>query len=147
MIRPIDPNDRDAWTALWTAYLAFYEAKLPEAVFENTWRRLLDPAEPMWGALSLDAAGMPVGLVHYIYHRSCWSIENSCYLQDLFVDPGVRGGGHGAALIAQVAAEAKAAGSSRLYWMTHENNATARRLYDHVAQRSGFIQYRVPLGG
>lgn len=146
MIRPLGNDGREIWTRLWTAYITFYEATLPPTVFDSTWQRLLDPAEPVWGAVALDPAGLPVGLVHFLYHRSAWSIENSCYLQDLFVAPEARGGGHGAALIDYVAQEARAAGSTRLYWLTHETNSTARRLYDAVAQRSGFIQYRKPLG-
>jgi GNAT superfamily N-acetyltransferase len=145
MIRPIEAGDRGAWTGLWAAYLEFYGASLPDTVFASTWARLLDPAEPVWGALALDAEGTPVGLVHFLYHRSAWSIEDSCYLQDLFVSPAARGGGHGAALIEHVAVAAKAAGSSRLYWLTHEGNETARKLYDRVATRSGFIQYRMAL--
>jgi GNAT superfamily N-acetyltransferase len=132
------------WTPLWTAYLAFYETQLPTAVFDMTWQRLLDPNEPVWGALAIGADG-PIGLVHFLYHRSAWTIEESCYLQDLFVAPEGRGGGHGKALIDYVATAAAEKGSTRLYWMTHETNATARRLYDAVAQRSGFIQYRKPL--
>lgn len=144
MIRAIEAGDREAWTPLWAAYLAFYETQLPAAVFDMTWQRLLDPNEPVWGALAIGEDG-PIGLVHFLYHRSAWTIEESCYLQDLFVSPDVRGGGHGKALIDYVAAAAAAKGSTRLYWMTHETNATARRLYDAVAQRSGFIQYRKPL--
>ena len=144
MIRAIEAGDREAWTPLWTAYLAFYETQLPAAVFDMTWQRLLDPDEPVWGALAIGDDG-PIGLVHFLYHRSAWTIEESCYLQDLFVSPGVRGGGHGKALIDYVAAVAAKNGSTRLYWMTHETNATARRLYDAVAQRSGFIQYRKPV--
>jgi hypothetical protein len=30
-----------------------------------------------------------------------------------------------------------------VYWNTHETNAVARRLYDAVAVRTGFIQYRI----
>jgi len=37
---------------------------------------------------------------------------------------------------------AKLAGSSRVYWQTHETNHTAMQLYDKVAERSGFIVYR-----
>ena len=145
MIREIEPGDRHAWTPLWTAYLAFYETHLPELVFDSTWGRLLDGNEPVWGALSIDADGRPVGLVHFLYHRSAWTIEESCYLQDLFVAPNARGGGHGRALIEYVAAKATAHGSTRLYWTTHETNTTAQRLYDTLAKRSGFIQYRMPL--
>jgi GNAT superfamily N-acetyltransferase len=82
-----------------------------------------------------------VGLTHYLYHRSCWSLVNNCSLQDLFADPDVRGRGIGAALIEAVRQEAAKIGVSNVYWMTHETNATARRLYDHVARRTGFIEY------
>lgn len=144
-VRPITAADRYAWGPLWTGYLSFYETVLPEAAYDAAWRRLLDPGEPMWGAVALDAGGQAVGLVHWLYHRTFWSIEDSCYLQDLYVDPQVRGGGHGRALIEHVAQQAKSAGASRLYWNTHETNATARKLYDAVAARSGFIQYRKAL--
>ena len=145
-IRAITADDRAAWTPVWTGYLTFYETVLPERVYDETWRRLLDPNEPVWGAFALGDAGTPVGLVHWLFHRTFWSIEDSCYLQDLYVSPEVRGGGHGRALIDHVADKARAAGASRLYWNTHETNATARKLYDAVAVRSGFIQSRKALG-
>ena len=146
MIRQIEAGDRARWTELWRGYLTFYETVLPDEIYAATWARLFDPAEPVFGALSLDGDGTAVGLVHYLYHRTTWSTADSCYLQDLFVDPAVRGGGHGRALIEHVAAEARQAGATRLYWNTHETNVTARRLYDAVGVRSGFIQYRKPLG-
>ena len=142
MIRAIAAADRAAWTRLWTGYLTFYETTLPATVYDETWRRLNDPAVPMFGALAVDAGGAPVGLVHWLYHRTFWAIGDNCYLQDLYVDPAVRGGGHGRALIEHVAVAARAHQATRLYWNTHETNATARRLYDAVASRSGFIQYR-----
>ena len=141
MIRAIEPTDRAAWTQLWKAYLAFYETTLPDEVYASTWSRLLDPSEPTWGALAL-RDGEPVGLVHWIYHRTNWTIADTCYLQDLFVAPEGRGRGIGSALIDHVAADAAAEGSARVYWLTHESNATARALYDKVSQRWGFIQYR-----
>jgi len=146
MIRPIEASDRAAWGDLWSQYLAFYETVLPEEIYASTWSRLLDPAEPVWGALAVEA-GRPVGLVHFLFHRTAWAIEDSCYLQDLFVSPVGRGQGHGRALIEHVAAEARRRNCARLYWHTHESNVTAQRLYNRVAARSGFIQYRLPLAG
>ena len=143
-IRPLLPTDRPVWADLWTQYLTFYQTALPEEVYASTWARLLDAGEPVWGALAL-AGERPVGLVHYLYHRTAWAIADSCYLQDLFVSPDGRGQGHGRGLIAYVADKARQSGSARLYWNTHETNATARALYDRVASRSGFIQYRLPL--
>ena len=86
--------------------------------------------------------GRLIGIAQYIFHRSCWTIGNYCYLQDLFVAPDVRGSGAGRALIAAVENEARKAGASRLHWLTKEDNHSARALYDQMADRSGFIQYR-----
>ena len=140
-IRSLAPTDRDPWMRLWRGYQTFYDVDIAQAVSDETWKRLLDAAEPMAGALAFqdDAA---VGMVHWIFHRSTWTVGNYAYLQDLFVADGVRGGGVGRALIAHVEDVARAAHCSRVYWLTHETNGAARALYDKVAERSGFIQYR-----
>ena len=140
-IRTLTPADRPAWEPLWQGYLTFYKASLAPEVTDATWTRLNDPAEPMYalGAFQGDAL---VGIVHYIFHRSTWTVGNYCYLQDLFTSEAARGQGAGRALIEAVTAKAAEAGASRVYWLTHETNETARALYDKVADRSGFIQYR-----
>ena len=79
--------------------------------------------------------GKAVGMVHFIYHRSNWSIENSCYLQDLLVAPETRGTGVGRLLIEHVYATAKADGCCKVHWLTHETNATAIQLYKRIAER------------
>lgn len=146
VIRSLEAADHGAWLALWQGYLTFYKAGLSDAVSAATWRRLLDPAEPVHGALALDADGHAVGLVHWLFHRSTWSEADVCYLNDLFVEDSQRGRGLGARLICHVNADATARGAAELYWLTHETNATARRLYDAIAERTGFIQYRAPSG-
>ncbi|MET1076923.1 MAG: GNAT family N-acetyltransferase [Pseudomonas sp.] len=143
-IRPVTANDHAAWLPLWQAYLAFYETALDKQVHAMTWQRFLDPGEPTHAALAWQD-DQAVGLVHWIYHRSNWSIENSCYLQDLFVDQRQRGGGVGRLLIEHVYAQVQAAGGTRVHWLTHETNTTAMQLYDRIAQRSGFVQYRQTL--
>ena len=140
-IRPLAAPDQDAWWPLWRGYLAFYDAAVSDEVGAITWGRLLDPAEPMGGALAWDGA-RAVGLVHHIRHRSCWTTGDYLYLQDLFVAEGARGGGVGRALIEHVYAVARADGCSRVYWLTHETNSDAMKLYDRIADRSGFVQYR-----
>lgn len=140
-ISPLREQDHDAWMPLWRGYQAFYQTDIAAAVSAVTWTRLLDPAEPMGGALAWrDSTAM--GLVHYIQHRSCWTTGNYCYLQDLFVAPALRGGGAGRRLIEFVYEKARGGGCSRVYWLTHETNTSAMRLYGQVAERSGFIQYR-----
>jgi GNAT superfamily N-acetyltransferase len=141
VVSPFESPDFQRWLPLWRGYQEFYRVDIPNETTEETWRRMMDPGEPMWGALAR-VDGRAVGLVHWIFHRSCWTVGNNTYLQDLFVDPEQRGGGVGRALIEHVYGEAHNAGSPRVYWLTHETNAEAIRLYDRVAERSGFIQYR-----
>ena len=142
-IRALEARDREAWLRLFKGYIAFYEASVPADVIDTTWDRLLGTGEGLpSGLVAVDAEDRPVGLAHILMHRSTWSRTWYCYLEDLFVDPGVRGGGVGRALIAAVYAHADAAGCTRTYWMTQESNATARRLYDAVASKSPFVQYR-----
>lgn len=140
-IVPLRPGDHTAWLPLWRGYQAFYDVDIPPDVSAVTWARLLDPAEPVAGALAWSRREA-IGLVHHIRHRSCWTISDYCYLQDLFVAPGRRGSGIGRKLIEHVYAEAEREGCARVYWLTHETNAIAMRLYDRIAQRSGFVQYR-----
>ena len=140
-IRPVTAADHAAWLPLWQAYQRFYHSAIPAEVSAVTWQRFLDPSEPMHAALAWQD-GVAIGLVHWIFHRSCWTVGDYCYLQDLFVDKAVRSGGHGRALIEHVYAAAQAAGASRVHWLTQEDNAQARLLYDRIASRSGFIQYR-----
>lgn len=140
-IRAAAPSDFDQWLALWEGYQRFYQVQIAPEVTQRTWARLLDPAEPMACAVAADGQRL-VGIVHYIFHRSTWTEGDYCYLQDLFVDAAVRRGGHGRRLIEHVYDAARSHGASRVYWLTHETNADAMKLYDQVAQRSGFIQYR-----
>jgi GNAT superfamily N-acetyltransferase len=141
VIRPLRPDERADWEPLWRAYLEFYKTSVPKQTYDATWRRMHDPAEPMW-LLGAIVDGKLLGIVHYLYHRSCWTVCDYCYLQDLFVAEGARKLGLGRALIEAVYEQARAAGASRVHWLTHETNATARALYDTLAEQPGFIQYR-----
>ncbi|WP_455913356.1 N-acetyltransferase family protein [Pseudomonas syringae] len=143
-IRPVTAEDQDAWLALWHAYLTFYKTTLADAVTQSTWQRFLDSSEPTNAALAWQD-GKAVGMVHFIYHRSNWSIGNACYLQDLLVVPEQRGTGVGRQLIEYVYATAKRDGADKVHWLTHETNATATQLYERIAERPGLIQFRKPL--
>lgn len=138
-IAPLTVADRPRWGELWAAYQTFYEVQLPEAVTEATWARLQDGRIHALGAR--DASGRLVGIVHFLYHQDTWSELPACYLQDLYVEPELRGSGWGRRLIEAVAAASAAAGANPPYWLTHTSNAVARKLYDRLASNQGFIQY------
>ncbi|WP_374382183.1 N-acetyltransferase family protein [Dongia sp.] len=140
-IRPLRREDHAAWMPLWRGYQEFYKVDIAPEVTAVTFDRLLDPSEPMAGALAW-AGDRAVGMVHHIRHRSCWTVGDYCYLQDLFTAADIRGAGIGRKLIEYVYDVAKQQGCSRVYWLTHETNEVAMQLYDRIADKSGFIQYR-----
>ncbi len=148
IIRFVKADDYDNWLPLWDGYNRFYgrfdATALPQALTRTTWQRFFDAAEPMH-ALVAERDGALIGLVHYLFHRSTTLMNPICYLQDLFTDQSCRGGGIGRALIEAVYERARAAGSERVYWQTHETNAAAMVLYNQVADRSGFLVYRKQL--
>ena len=76
-----------------------------------------------------------------LFHRHGWKLRDVCYLQDLWVEPQFRGHGVGAALVRGVYAAADTAGAPDVYWLTAEDNAPARRLYDQVGRLTPFIKY------
>lgn len=140
-IRMAHEDDFAQWVTLWKGYQVFYKTHIAEATTDTTWSRFLDPAEPMYCAVA-EVDGKLIGMVHYIFHRSCWTAGDYVYLQDLFAAPELRGKGVGRALIDHVYAVAKAQGGSRVWWLTHETSSDAMHLYDKMADKSGFIQYR-----
>lgn len=144
-VRDVRRDDFAAWKQLWDGYNAFYgrseQTALPLEVTQITWSRFFDPYEPMH-ALVAEQSGKLLGLAHFLYHRSTIQVCPTCYLQDLFTVETTRGRGVGQALIHAVYERAKIAGSSRVYWQTHETNTVAMKLYDKVAERSGFLVYR-----
>lgn len=144
-VRAVQRADFPQWSDLWDGYNTFYgragETALAPEVTRTTWSRFFDAYEPMH-ALVAEVAGRIVGLTHFLYHRSTIQIPPTCYLADLFTADAVRGQGVGRALIGAVYAHAKLAGSPRVYWQTQEGNTVAMRLYDQVAERSGFLVYR-----
>ncbi len=142
-IRALEARDHPHWLRLFKGYVDFYQATVAEDVIAATWERLIDrERDYIIGLVAVDAADVPVGLAHLLFHRSTWSATWYCYLEDLFVDPARRQKGVGRALIEAVYREADARGCTRTYWMTQESNARARALYDQVATKSPFVQYR-----
>lgn len=145
IIRPVAATDLPAWMPLWDGYNAFYgrtgPTALPVEVTQATWSRFLDADEPVH-ALVAESEGRLLGLAHFLFHRSTIQVGPTCYMQDLFTVATSRGKGVGRALIEAVYRRARDAGAPRVYWQTHESNASAMRLYDRVAERSGFVVYR-----
>lgn len=141
-IRPLEAKDAAPWRALWQDYLAFYHvADLSPDVTASTWQRLLEKSA-LHGFVAEDSDGQLLGFTHIVIHPMTWSISQACYLEDLYVSEAARGQGIGRALIRAVYEFAQAYPCGRVYWVTNESNKTAQALYDKIAKKTDFIQYR-----
>lgn len=141
VIRPLRASDKPDWRRLWTAYLEFYETTVPDTVYTTTFDRLTGDDPQDFSCFVAQQGERLVGLTHYLFHRHAWKLENTCYLQDLYADPNVRGSGVGRKLIEAVYGAADAAGAPSVYWLTQDFNTTARQLYDRVGKLTPFIRY------
>ncbi|SDW31321.1 Ribosomal protein S18 acetylase RimI [Ruegeria halocynthiae] len=141
-IRPLRSDDRDQWAEMWRDYLAFYETEVPDSTYESTFARLLGDDPNDFSCFVAELDGRLVGLTHFLFHRHAWKEEHVCYLQDLFAKPEERGTGVGRALIQAVYDEADRQKAPSVYWLTQENNHTARKLYDRIGKLSPFLKYQ-----
>lgn len=142
VVRPLDAADGERWNELWRGYLQFYKHELPPDLTALTWQRLLDPQHPFQGLVALDEQQLIVGIVHFHVHASTWARVGYCYLEDLFVDPALRGKGVGRALIEAVYRAADDQGVERVYWHTENTNTRAQALYHQLAELTPFVQFR-----
>ena len=143
-IRAIEEKDKDQWLKLWAGYLEFYKSTISSEQTELTWKRLINNELKMFGFVAESEDGI-IGFTHCLFRPSTWTETDYCYLEDLFVDPNIRGKGIGRALMNKVIELAKEKNSKRVYWTTQEFNKTARVLYDSITPVSEFVQYRLPL--
>ena len=143
-IRRLCAEDEHEWSCLWSAYLLYYETTVPEEVYRTSFARMLSADDNEFEGLIALSDGKPIGLVHYLFHRHGWKLENVCYLQDLYVDNELRGTGTGRALIEAVYQRADEVACPSVYWLTQHFNEAGRRLYDKVGVQTPFIRYDRP---
>ena len=145
-IRLADPSDEAGWRRLWRGYIEFYETEVSEEVTAATWARIADDSLPHMAALvAKQSGGGLAGMLNYVVHDITWSTTPVCYLEDLYVDPDMRGHGIGRALIEDLVKRANDAGWYRIYWHTARDNTAAQVLYNKIAERTGWVRYDIDL--
>ncbi|NQV48036.1 MAG: GNAT family N-acetyltransferase [Rhodospirillaceae bacterium] len=144
-IRPPKASDKQAWLGHWQGYITFYESSVADDITEATWERLLEGKPNLFGFVACDENGAVIGFVHCVTHLGTWETGKDCYLEDLFVDPAVRGQGAGRKLIEAVIEKARNEGWRKVYWKTSKNNVTARTLYDRFTAVSDWVSYEIEI--
>lgn len=145
MIRAITPADHEAWQKLFLAYGVFYETHFTTEVLERVWSLLLEPGSGIDGLVS-EADGVVAGFAHYRSHPDTFTGGRDWFLDDLYVDPDARGGGHATDLIQHLTALARASSpAGTLRWITADDNTRAQRVYDRLAKRTTWVTYEVAL--
>lgn len=144
-VDPPGPADKEPWRELFEGYQRFYKMPENREVAETVWEWIHDPAHPTECLLARDASGRAVGLTHFRDVPRPLSGTSAGFLDDLFVDPEMRGGGYAEALIEAVSAVGRERGWSWLRWFTAEDNYRARGLYDRVAYLSQWKTYQIDL--
>ena len=142
-IRSLESIDQDNWKQVWTEYLNFYETTVSTSVYKTAFKCLISHDLKEYQCFVAELNGEIIGLAHYLFHRNLWSVNDTCYLSDLFVVPKFRGKGIARKLIQKVAGHAKDHGVEGVYWMTQEFNYKGRILYDQVAEKTPFIVYEM----
>lgn len=140
-IKPLITIHKTQWLPLWQSYLDFYQTTLPNTTTENTWQKIIDETSPIFGFGAFDGDKLS-GFAHVVLHPNTWNVTDCCYLEDLFVSESIRGKGMGRALIEHVYEFATIKNCNRVYWVTNFANQTAQNLYDNIATKTDFIQYR-----
>ena len=130
MIRTATPADVPEILAM-IRELADYERALEQAVAteEQLHAALFGPAPTIFVHMAVDEAGEPVGFALWFLTFSTWLGRNGIYLEDLYVRPQRRGGGHGRALLAELARIAVERGYQRVEWQVLDWNEPSIGFY------------------
>jgi GNAT superfamily N-acetyltransferase len=142
---PIEQRHRADWDKLYAGYAEFYRVTQTPEMRDRVWSWIHDPAHETNGLVAEDAEGRAVGLAHYRAFARPLSATTGGYLDDLFVDPHMRGKRVADALIEAIAEEGRRRGWSVIRWITAEDNHRARAVYDRVAKLTPWRTYDIPL--
>ena len=140
-IRPVQLGDRAGWDVLYRGYSDFYRVDQTAEMRDRVWGWLHDPAASTEGLVAEAGDGRLIGLAHFRPFARPLSATTGGFLDDLFVAPEARGSGAAEALLAELKAIAGQRGWSVVRWITAEDNARARSLYDRVAAKTQWVTY------
>jgi ribosomal protein S18 acetylase RimI-like enzyme len=142
MIRALQKSDYDSWLKLWDGNNL---GQRNEEVTALTWKRIHDPASPVFGLCAVED-GIMTGICHYVLHPATGSLKPICYMQDLYIDPAHRRKGIARALVTALAEIGQREQWSRMYWLAESSNTAAQNFYENIGVKLDFTLHVLPLG-
>lgn len=143
VVTPLHANDREQWQRLYYDYADFYQVPMNQITLDTVWGWIFDDARAFYALIAKDHAGNAVGLMHYREMLSPLRGAAVGFLDDLYVDPVIRGQGAVDQLFAGLSAAAKKQGWPLVRWITAENNYRARAVYDKLAIKTHWQTYQL----
>jgi ribosomal protein S18 acetylase RimI-like enzyme len=141
MIRPLERGDYDSWLPLWQANC---QHKVSDEVTAETWRRLTNPKENVFGLGAFDESGKLQGILHYILHPTTGFIEPACYMQDLYTDEAYRRQGIAKRLVWELNDIGQKHRWARIYWFAENKNEAVQNLYKNLGIPMDFTLFMLP---
>ena len=145
LIRPMTETDLETALPLFAGYQRFYRAEPDDVRNRSFFRRFLQPSDD-GQLLGAWVDGELVGFATLYWTFSSTAAAEIVLMNDLFVQPGLRGKGVGRALIEASARVARERGAHHLEWLTATDNHAAQGLYDRMgASQSAWFGYEIAL--
>jgi GNAT superfamily N-acetyltransferase len=141
-IAPLATDDEAAWRKLFEGYCRFYKVEPSAEKSATVWRWLMDLSHPLSG-IGCRVEGRLIGFAHVRAVPRTLSGADGGFLDDLFVDPSMRGSGAASELMKGIAAYARAKQWTNVRWWTADDNYRARNLYDRVARKTHWNTYEL----
>ena len=134
-VRSLDRKDRDQWLPLWQANCF---NQISDEVTQETWRRISNPKENVFGLGVFDAQDKLLGFLHYILHPTTGFINYACYMQDLYIDESYRRQGLAKRLVWELNDLGKQKKWARIYWFAENDNKATQNLYKNLGIKMDF---------
>ena len=142
MIRKLEEKDMDNWAKLYNDYADFYKVPMNTEILDTIWSWIHDETHVV-KAICFELDNKIVGIAHYRTIPRPIKGEYIGFLDDLFVEPEFRGKKIAQKLIGHLKSISKANNWHGIRWITHHSNENAKRLYDKIADNTGFELYEI----
>ena len=142
MIRKLEQKDKENWAKLYNGYANFYKVPMNKEILDTLWSWIIDETHDVNG-VCFELEGKIAGIAHYRTMPRPIKGQYIGFLDDLFVEPEFRGQQIAQKLISYLQSLSKANNWGGIRWITHSSNENAKKLYDKIANNTGFELYEL----